>query len=131
MLRADHAIDKIFEWIGLALLQLSYYVYSTSDPFLLHEYGNRALRDTNAPRPELSIDPWCAVALLALEEDRLDLGTKTVTPGSTLGPPGYGALPGIVAAAGDADDPAHEPDGVLGRVGGDERVFRPHVFVAH
>ena len=71
------------------------------------------------------------MALLALKEDRLDLGAKTVTPSSALGLSGCCTLPGIVAAAGDADDPAHEPDGVLGCVGDDEREFRPQSINAH
>ncbi len=102
-----------------------------ADPFLLHEPGNRALRDAKAARPQLSMDPRSTVALLAREEDRFDLDTKTVALGSTLGPPWRHALPSIIAAAGDAYDPTHEPDGMLGSMGDDEGKFRLHVFVAH
>ena len=79
----------------------------------------------------LGMDPGRTVALFALQEDRHDPGTKTVTSGNTVGPPWRTTLPLIVAATGKADDPAHEPDSVFGRAGGDEREFRPHVFVAH
>ena len=44
------------------------------------------------------------------------------------------ALHGSVALAialSAHDDPAHEPDGVLGCVGGDERKFRLHGINAH
>ena len=102
-----------------------------TDAFLLHEPGNRAFRDAKAAHPELSMDPRCTITPLALQEDRLDLSPKVFTPGSTFGPSGRGTLPSIVAAASDADDPTHEPDDALGRVGGDEREFRPYLFVAH
>ena len=71
------------------------------------------------------MDPRRAIALLALKEDRLDLGTKTVTSSRAFGPSGRSTLPSIIAATGDADNKAHEPDGVLGGVGGDERKLRP------
>jgi hypothetical protein len=77
------------------------------------------------------MDPRGAVASLALQEDCLDLGPKTVAPGSTLGPSCCHALPSIIAAAGDAYDPTHEPDGVLGSKGNYEDEIRLHLFVAH
>ncbi|MGI9487383.1 MAG: hypothetical protein ACR2RF_16200 [Geminicoccaceae bacterium] len=63
-----------------------------------------------------------AIPKLAMDPRR----GKTVAPGNTLGPPGRDTSPSILAAACDIDDPAHEPDGMLKRVGGDEREFRPH-----
>lgn len=35
----------------------------------------------------------------------------------------------MIAAAGDAYDPTHEPDGLLGSLIDDEGQFRLHVFV--
>ena len=102
-----------------------------AQPFLLHEPGHRALGNAKPTVPKLSMDPRRAIALLALKEDRLDLGSQTVTSSRAFGPPGRSTSPSIIAATGDADDKAHEPDGVLGGVGGDERKLRGHVFVAH
>ncbi len=62
---------------------------------------------------------------------RFDLDTKTGALGSTLGSTWRYALPSIIAAAGDAYDPTHEPDGMLGSMGDDKGKFHLHVFVAH
>jgi hypothetical protein len=93
-------------------------------------------RETRKPRSRSSAwTPWSAVASLAVHKVRFDLAPEPVAPGGPLGPAWHHALPGRIAAAGDAHDPAHdpahEPDGVLGCVGGDEGGFRPYVFVAH
>jgi len=52
--------------------------------------GHRAFRDVKATMLKLSMDPRRAIALLALQEDCLDLGAKTVAPSNALGPPGRG-----------------------------------------
>lgn len=82
-------------------------------------------QEANTPTPKLNVDSRCAISSLALKEDRPDLGAKTVAQGGRLGPPRRGSLPSVAAAAGDTDVSAHEPDGV----DGDEREFRPHVFI--
>lgn len=101
-----------------------------ADPFLLYEPGNGAPRDTNAAIPQLGMDPRGTAAPLALQDDRFDLAPNTFAPGSTLDPLWRSTLPSIIAAAGDAYDPTHEPDGVLESLGNDDGEFCLHVVVA-
>ena len=84
-----------------------------TEPFLLHEPGNGAFRDTKAAIPKLGMDPRSTIAFLALQEDYFDLGPKTVTTSSTFSPSWHRALPGIIAATGDAQGTTHKPDGML------------------
>src|SRR3954454_12486204 len=75
-----------------------------------------------APGDQLGVDPGAAVAGLDLAVDRLDGDDQGLTP------MGLGALrpspPVVVAAGGDAQDPAHEPDRPSAPVAFDEVV--PH-----
>ena len=75
--------------------------------------------------------PRRAVAPLALLEDLPDLGPEPVTPGSAFGSLWGRTPPGVEPAVSNPQDPAHEPDGVPGSMGGDESVLRLHVFAAH
>ena len=98
---------------------------------LSHELGHRVLRDAKAAGLQLGMDPRCAVAPLALLEDLPDFGPEPVTPGSALSSLWGRTSPGVEPAVSDAQDPVHEPDGVLWSMGGDESVLRLHVFAAH
>jgi hypothetical protein len=68
---------------------------------------------------------------LAHLEDLPDLTGEVVTPGSALGPPRGRPLPGVEPAVSDTEHLAHQPDGMIGGVGGDERELHAHVFAAH
>jgi hypothetical protein len=98
---------------------------------LIHELGDGALRDAVAAALQLGVDPRRAIAALAGLEGVPDLPDAVFTPGSALGPLRRRALPGVKPAAGDVEHPAHEPDGVKRRMGGDEGELRAHVFAAH
>ena len=98
---------------------------------LSHELGDRVLRDAKAAGLQLGMDPRCAVAPLALLEDPPDFGPEPVTLGSALNSLWGRTSPGVEPAVSNPQDPAHEPDGVLWSMGGDESVLRLHVFAAH
>ncbi len=80
---------------------------------LSHELSDSALRDAKAAGLQLGMDPRHAVAPLALSEDLPDLGPEPVTTGSALSSL-WGRTPlGVEPAVSDAQDPTHEPNGVL------------------
>ena len=80
---------------------------------LSHELGDSALRDAKAAFLQLGMDPRSAVPPLALLEDLPDLGPEPVTPGSAPNSPRCRTPPSVEPAVSNAQDPTHEPDGVL------------------
>ena len=73
-----------------------------------HQPGHGVDAAGLAPRDQLGVDARAAVAGLDLAVDGLDRddqGLAPLRPAARRPPP-----PGVVAAGGDAQDPAHQPD---------------------
>jgi hypothetical protein len=77
------------------------------------------------------VDPRRAIALLAGVEDLSDLTNEAFTAGGALSPLRRCPPLGVEPAMSDAEHSAHQPDGMIGGVGGDEGELRAHVFAAH
>jgi hypothetical protein len=100
-------------------------------PFSLMGLATVRFEMPRAAAAELGVNPRCTIAPLADLEDLPDLLEELLARGSALGPLWGRALPSVEPAASDTEHPAHEPDGVLGSMGGDEGELRAHVFAAH
>ena len=77
------------------------------------------------------MDSWRTVAALAALGDLPDLGDEGIPPCLSLGAQWCPAPPVVEPAATNSQDGAHEADGVLGSMGGDEHELGRHIFVAH
>ncbi|MEO1405626.1 MAG: hypothetical protein AAFV54_03950 [Pseudomonadota bacterium] len=87
--------------------------------------------DTQTLRQQLRVDARRAVAPLALLEDLADPESQCTAHRLARRPFRRGGAPGVEPAGADRQRPAHQPDGVLRTVGGDEVELGPHCLAAH